>query len=171
MAGRYGVTKSGYLRALSLGVFLCVTGCCQLFAASHFLVHRAREAKPNSNQPVYLPTQSDLNQALDAARDQWGVPATPVSIRLEPFSECESIPGKSHTIAKSEMDGSRIITINANCNWAEFSLTVTILHEYGHILLGTPEHSSDPRSVMYSVVLPNQTITAADREKLQAKNQ
>jgi predicted Zn-dependent protease len=67
------------------------------------------------------------------------------------------------------MDGSRIITINANCNWAEFSLTVTILHEYGHILLGTPEHSSDPRSVMYSVVLPNQTVTAADREKLQAK--
>ena len=168
MLGDYCFTKSRYVGPLFFSFWLFVVGTGQLSIANPFL-RRVKEVKASRYQPVHIPTQSDLNQVLDAAREQWGVTADAVNIRMEPFGECESIPGKSHTIAKSEMDGSRIITINANCDWVEFSLTVTVLHECGHILLGTPEHSSDPRSVMYSVVLPNQTITPADRGKLQAK--
>jgi hypothetical protein len=155
---------------LSLGITVGLAGFCQASAANWVVVHRARQTKPVS-QSTPTPTQADLNRALEAARQEWGIIDPGVSIGLAPFAECESIPGKSHTIAKSEMDGSRVITINANCNWAEFSLTNTVLHEYGHIVLGTPEHSADPRSVMHSVVLPSQTITAADREKLQARRQ
>ena len=120
---------------------------------------------------MYVPVQSDLNQALDAARLAWGVVDAAITIRMEPFAECEPVPGKPHMIAKSEMDGSRLITINSNCNWAAFSLKNTVLHEYGHIVLGTPDHSTDPRSVMYAVVLPTQTITDADRARLKAKEE
>ena len=155
--------KSRWMLNLSIG--LALAGSCRLTAGNPLPFHRAKPLK------VYVPAQSDLDQALDAARLEWGVIDPAVTIRMEPFAECEPGPGKAYTIAKSEMDGSRLITINSNCNWAAFSLRVAVLHEYGHIVLGTPEHSTDPRSVMYAVVLPTQTITDADRARLKAKKE
>jgi hypothetical protein len=155
--------KSRRFLRFSFGLALGLGAASQLSAGNPLPFHRARQPK------VYIPAQSDLEQVLDAARLQWGVIDPAITIRMEPFAECESGPGKAHMIAKSEMDGSRLITINSNCNWAEFSLKNTVLHEYGHIVLGTAEHSTDPRSVMYAVVLPTQTITDADRARLKAK--
>lgn len=58
-----------------------------------------------------------------------------------------------------------IIRINSLCDWGKLSLSATVSHEYGHILIGgNGWHSKDKHSVMYPIVMRGQRITSEDRK-------
>lgn len=129
------------------------------------------------------PTQAQLASALANAKAVWGISVGPVEVRLDPINACDMFATPRvavvevhdfHTIITYD-DGTKadggttyqyVIRINSNCNWEGIGLDLetTMIHEYGHLLLGAAYHSKDPRSVMYPVVRAGQTIRPEDWE-------
>lgn len=119
----------------------------------------------------HAPTQAVLDSVLDAARLAWGVSATEVTITLSaidsygnPFGPC--ITGQPNVMATSEYGVSRVISMNAHCDWSRYPLREIVTHELGHMLQRSDKHSDEIGSVMNLVILPGQRITAKDRALL-----
>lgn len=102
---------------------------------------------------------ADLPAAIAEAVTAWHLAAPPVPIRYERLNGC---PVWRHTAAQTNWE-TRTITINSACHWSQALLTVAVEHELGHVLLGRPDHSSDPHSVMFPVLSTKQAIQPADR--------
>lgn len=134
------------------------------------------------------PTQTDLSDALSAARTAWDSSIEDVTVRLDPFSPCRLrdnptvalVSVEQSTTTTRDEDGNVIsesvtyrhaIRINSNCDWSDPSLSLrkVMIHELGHILQNSTRHSDSPRSIMYAVVRGDgieQRITAEDRAKM-----
>ncbi len=142
------------------------------------------QAKPK----VFIPNYDEIMSALSAARVSWGYSAPdPIEIRYDALNACKLGPYGNPVIAVTQslqsestirFDGgesdstagkSWVIRINSNCDWRRLDIADTILHEYGRIILGVEYKSSDVNSIMYGVVLGDQSITADDRNALAVK--
>lgn len=134
------------------------------------------------------PTPDNLAAALANAKLIWGVDVPDaIVLRAEPLNACklegmphiaEIQPVTSQTVTRFD-DGSEVamspvvtwvIRINGNCDWSRQDLNRTIMHEYGHLVIGLAYHSADRRSIMFPVVLTDgsQAILAADRARIMA---
>lgn len=110
-------------------------------------------------------TQAELEANLAQARAQWGINDPSVTIRFERLNGCHTHFSRVF-VAWSDFK-TRAILINSACNWDRNGLlSVTVLHEYGHMLTG-PQHSDNKHSVMYFMPSADQIITPEDRTKLQ----
>lgn len=128
------------------------------------------------------PDPAALADALSSAAILWGITVTdPIEFRVESLGACYLGPGSLAQIATTETLDSVttlrfdegppvlshqfrfIIRLNSGCDWSRLHLQETVMHEYGHILIGGGWHSRDRRSVMYPVVMGGQQITAGDR--------
>ncbi len=129
------------------------------------------------------PTADDLEAALENARIAWqyDIPE-PIEFRMDALNPCD-LHKVSNVAVTQVIDIATalhfpegpdevshelryIIRINSNCNWDRLPLQTVITHEYGHLLLGTEYHSSNPRSIMFYVVDKCQAITAEERSLL-----
>lgn len=129
------------------------------------------------------PTQSDLNDALAAARTAWGVEVPGIEIRLEPLNACklsQFVSMRAADIVTTDVettltfgDGQTsvskiktfLIQINSECDWHNLDLNAFVLHEYAHALFGNA-HSKDRHSIRYFAVEKSQRITKEDRALL-----
>ena len=135
------------------------------------------------------PSLEALSASLAFARVAWGgLPVENISFRLEALNDCDLRPGHSSRTAQLNTsdtettmtfdDGSPsvishratyVISVNTACNWRNLPLQNTIVHEYGHVLIGGTYHSTNPNSVMYYVVNSKQKIMPEDRALIQMK--
>lgn len=140
-------------------------------------------------QAATLPTEGELDAALDQARIAWGVDTSdPVRIILEPLNACHlkdtpqiAITQRYWSVTTMTFDADEppitskqntfVIRVNSSCDWSKLNLTNTIIHEYGHILIGDAYHSKDRHSVMFYVVASDgeQSILPADRALLASR--
>ena len=111
------------------------------------------------------PDQNELTALMQEAAAAWGT-AQPIRaiIQLAPLGKCSSFA--RHQVGWTEF-ATNTITVNSNCEWTDKALLrAVVTHELGHVLLGTPEHSADKKSVMYFTVRKSgQSITEADKQK------
>lgn len=108
------------------------------------------------------PSQTQLEAALANAETVWGPHVDVRSIQLRAMGDCES----EYSIAAWSDPVAQSIDLNKACAWDHELVRVAMLHEYGHLVLRSADHSPDPRSVMYYRLERGQQVTAADREWL-----
>lgn len=126
------------------------------------------------------PTPADMRVAFEQAQFAWGTAVSyPVEFRSEPIGPC--VIGRVNR-ADPEGSGTPVITTqvtdtqtslsfdegetttvahelavivraNSNCDWGRLDLAGLMIHEVGHMLIGTGYHSADRRSIMYPVVV------------------
>jgi len=107
-------------------------------------------------------SQTVLEDYLERARIAWGQDTEVRSISMEDFGGCERTADGGHADLVN-----RTIQLNKDCHWTKTILQTAVLHEYGHLLLGSGAHSLDPHSVMFkNLQRRGQKITAEDREWL-----
>lgn len=124
-----------------------------------------------------VPSDDEIAAALASAREAWKA-TQEITVRSEPLNNCElrDIPH----IAEMQwedvqttvtFDGQStvshkltyVVLLNSNCDWSKLSLSQTMLHEVGHVVIGAEWHNPDRRSIMYYIVSGKQVITPEDR--------
>lgn len=134
------------------------------------------------------PEESLIQVNLNAARAAWNVDESMhIIARTEPLNSCvlRDIPhiaemqwqdvqtyisiGDGSTAVSHQL--TYVIRLNSNCDWSRVSLSQTILHEVGHVVIGADWHSSDRHSIMYYIVGGRQSITDADRAMIRSNRE
>lgn len=89
------------------------------------------------------------------------------TVTYTPAQDEDTIAAGSASVPAAEETHSYlyVIKINSNCRWGSNArlLNRTIVHEFGHVLLGAAYHSKDPHDVMFWIVSKDAVVTDADR--------